>query len=103
MMGKTYRPGCVAGYCLTQSGRGALGLKSRVLNMSQPNTVANRNAEHALRCLSIVIPARDEEGCIASTVRHLNLELSLHDVPHEIIVVDDGSSDGTWSILQEIR
>ena len=53
--------------------------------------------------LSVVIPARDEEGCIASTVRHLNLELTLRDVPHEIVVVDDGSSDRTWEILQELR
>ena len=55
-----------------------------------------------LNLLSIVIPARDEEGCIASTVQHLHLELKLHSVPHEIIVVDDGSSDGTWSCLQEL-
>ena len=55
-----------------------------------------------LSLLSVVIPARDEEGCIASTVRHLNLELELHKVPHEIIVVDDGSSDRTWQILSEV-
>ena len=54
-----------------------------------------------LRLLSIIIPARDEEGCIASTVEHLHLELDLRGVPHEIIVVDDGSTDRTWSILQE--
>jgi len=53
-----------------------------------------------LSLLSIIIPARDEEGCIASTIGHLHLELSLHNVPHEIVVVDDGSSDGTWGILQ---
>jgi dolichol-phosphate mannosyltransferase len=55
-----------------------------------------------LRMLSIVIPARDEEGCIASTVEHLHLELRMHDVPHEILVVDDGSSDATWHILQDV-
>jgi dolichol-phosphate mannosyltransferase len=54
-----------------------------------------------LRLLSIIIPARDEEGCIASTIKHLHLELELRGVPHEIIVVDDGSTDRTWSILQE--
>jgi len=53
--------------------------------------------------LSIVIPARNEEGCIAATVSHLHLELDLQGVPHEIVVVDDGSTDRTWSILQEIE
>jgi len=53
--------------------------------------------------LSVVIPARDEEGCIASTVEHLHLELKLNDVPHEIVVVDDGSTDGTWAILQGLK
>ena len=52
-----------------------------------------------LHLLSIVIPARDEEGCIASTVEHLFIELRIHNVPHEIVVVDDGSSDSTWELL----
>jgi dolichol-phosphate mannosyltransferase len=56
-----------------------------------------------LQKLSVVIPARDEEGCIASTVEHLHLELRLNNVPHEIIVVDDGSSDGTWEVLQKLK
>ncbi len=53
--------------------------------------------------LSVVIPARDEAGCIASTVEHLHVELRLRDVPHEIVVVDDGSQDGTWEILERLK
>ena len=53
-----------------------------------------------LSLLSVVIPARDEEGCTDSTIEHLHLELSLRRVTHEIVVVDDGSSDSTWQILQ---
>jgi dolichol-phosphate mannosyltransferase len=56
----------------------------------------------ALTLLSVVIPARDEEGCIQGTVEHLHLELRLNDVPHEIVVVDDGSTDRTWDILQTL-
>ena len=56
-----------------------------------------------LKLLSVVIPARDEESCIASTVEHLHVELRLQGVPHEIIVVDDGSTDRTWQVLQELR
>ncbi len=56
-----------------------------------------------LKLLSIVIPARDEEGCIASTVEHLHVELRLQNVPHEIVVVDDGSRDATWPILESLK
>ncbi|NTU59940.1 MAG: glycosyltransferase family 2 protein [Deltaproteobacteria bacterium] len=61
-----------------------------------------RTAARPLGLLSVVIPARDEEGCVCSTVEHLHLELRLHDVPHEIVVVDDGSSDRTWELLTDL-
>ena len=63
-------------------------------------TSGEPKARGALSLLSVVIPARDEAGCIASTVEHLHLELSLHKIPHEIVVVDDGSTDATWQILE---
>jgi dolichol-phosphate mannosyltransferase len=56
-----------------------------------------------LQLLSIVIPARDEEACIAATVEHLHVELDLRAVPHEIVVVDDGSRDKTWDVLQSTK
>lgn len=59
-------------------------------------------AAEALQLLSVVIPARNEEGCIRATVEHLDLELRLNGVPHEIVVVDDGSTDKTGAILDDI-
>jgi dolichol-phosphate mannosyltransferase len=52
--------------------------------------------------LSIVIPARNEEGCIATTIEHLVLTLRRERIPYEIVIVDDGSSDSTSSILDEL-
>ncbi len=68
--------------------------------MTEP---AGNPALPPLSLLSVVVPARDEEGCIASMVEHLHIELKLHNVPHEIVVVDDGSKDRTWAILQEVK
>jgi len=56
-----------------------------------------------LDLLSVVIPARDEEGNITATVEHLHVELRLRGIPHEIVVVDDGSSDATWDTLRQLQ
>lgn len=56
-----------------------------------------------LKLLSVVLPVRNEEGCIAATVEHLHVELRLQNIPHEIVPVDDGSSDRTWEILEELK
>ena len=45
--------------------------------------------------LSFVIPAFNEEGCIADAVRSINREARRLTNRHEIIVIDDGSTDGT--------
>jgi dolichol-phosphate mannosyltransferase len=67
--------------------------------MKKPSLPAS---SEPLKLLSVVIPCRDEEGTIGSTVEHLHLELGLHEVPHEIVAVDDGSTDSTWQVLESL-
>ena len=56
-----------------------------------------------IRLLSVIVPTRNEEGAITSTVEHLYVELRLHGIEHEIVVVDDGSTDTTWQVLCGLR
>lgn len=55
-----------------------------------------------LKLFSVVIPARDEAESLPATLEHLHREFSSSQVPHEIVVVDDGSKDQTWAVLQQL-
>lgn len=52
--------------------------------------------------LSVVIPAHNEEGHIAQTVRNLADTLRNAGITYEIVVVNDNSSDGTEEILASL-
>ncbi len=51
--------------------------------------------------LSVVIPARNEEGTVGSTVDSIRSRLRREGIAYEVIVVDDGSSDGTASEVEK--
>ncbi|THB77638.1 MAG: glycosyltransferase family 2 protein [Desulfobulbaceae bacterium] len=52
--------------------------------------------------LSLVIPAHNEEGCIENTIRLHSSALAAEQIPYEILVVNDNSSDSTEDILQRL-
>ena len=52
--------------------------------------------------LSVVMPARNEEGCVVETVTGIVAALRREAIPHEIVVVNDGSTDSTESKLQAL-
>jgi len=53
--------------------------------------------------ISIVIPAYDEEACIPKCVREAAEVMDRLERPYEIVVIDDGSTDGTFAALKELR
>lgn len=51
--------------------------------------------------LSIVAPAHNEEQALPLFVQKLARELA--GIRHEIIIVDDGSTDRTWHVIQQLK
>jgi glycosyltransferase involved in cell wall biosynthesis len=51
--------------------------------------------------ISVVIPVYCEEDILAQTLDYLQQTLVKIDLPYELIIVDDGSTDGTWKIVQQ--
>jgi glycosyltransferase involved in cell wall biosynthesis len=47
------------------------------------------------RGLTFIVPAYNEENCIAATIERLTVTLAGLDLPTEVIIVNDGSTDGT--------
>jgi dolichol-phosphate mannosyltransferase len=56
----------------------------------------------AIELFSVVIPAYNEEGCIAKTIESLSQTLAEANIPYEILVVNDNSRDRTEAILQDL-
>ena len=51
--------------------------------------------------LSGVLPAYNEEQMLAKTCRTLKKILDLAEINYELVIVDDGSTDQTWKIIEE--
>ena len=49
----------------------------------------------------MVLPAYNEEQMLAKTCRTLKKILDLAEINYELVIVDDGSTDQTWKIIEE--
>lgn len=52
--------------------------------------------------LSVVIPAHNEEGCLHKTVSRLVDTLQYERIDHEIVLVNDNSTDNTLAVCQQL-
>jgi dolichol-phosphate mannosyltransferase len=64
-------------------------------------SLAEWEADGVAGMLSVLIPAHNEEGRIAPTVRALHAALARAGIRHEILVVNDSSRDRTEDVLKE--
>jgi undecaprenyl-phosphate 4-deoxy-4-formamido-L-arabinose transferase len=52
--------------------------------------------------ISLVVPVYNEEGTLEEVYRQSVEALEALGRPYEIVIVDDGSSDGTWKLLEQL-
>ena len=55
------------------------------------------------KVLSLVIPAHNEEESIENTIKVFHKKLESEKIPHEIVVVNDNSTDSTEDILKKLK
>jgi glycosyltransferase involved in cell wall biosynthesis len=59
-------------------------------------------AFYGLRMISVIIPAWDEAETLEQLHRELSDVASARGYELQMIMVDDGSTDGTWSVVEEL-
>jgi dolichol-phosphate mannosyltransferase len=71
--------------------------------MRAPSAAASPpHAASPPQLLSVVVPARNEEGSLRESADALLAELARAAIPHELVIVDDGSTDRTAEVVREL-
>src|ERR1043165_4328539 len=53
--------------------------------------------------ISVVIPLKDEEESLPELADWINRVMNANNLSYEIIFVDDGSTDNSWNVVEELR
>ena len=53
--------------------------------------------------ISLVIPLKDEEESLPELSEWINRVMKTNNFSYEIIFVDDGSTDNSWKVIEELR
>ena len=56
-----------------------------------------------MKKLSVIIPARNEAGNLQTCIPEIFEILSSYNIDHEILIIDDGSTDNTSTVITELN
>lgn len=65
--------------------------------------IPESSANNAVKLLSLVIPAHNEEDCIVDTINAITTKLEAENIDYDILIVNDNSKDNTETILQQLH
>ncbi len=69
---------------------------------SRPLRRTSRSASTAVVDVSVLVPAKDEAGNLALFLEMCEATFRGESARYEVVVVDDGSTDGSWALLQAL-
>lgn len=72
-------------------------------SVNQTSAPVDRSGWPVVSSLSFVIPVYNEEGNLSELHRRITEVMAGVGLPYEFILVDDGSKDGTWNIIRQLR
>ena len=53
--------------------------------------------------VSVLVPAKDEAGNLALFMEECDITFRAQPERYEVVVIDDGSTDGSWELLQRLK
>ena len=68
----------------------------------RPALTTPRLAQRPVVDVSVLVPAKDEAGNLPLFLELCEEMLRAQTASYEVVVVDDGSTDGSWSLLQQL-
>ena len=53
--------------------------------------------------ISVVVPLFNEAESLPELLSWINRVMTKHGFSHEVILIDDGSNDGSWEVIEELK
>jgi hypothetical protein len=70
---------------------------------TRPLRTTPRHTSAPIVDVSVLVPAKDEAGNLALFLELCEAMIRAQTARYEVVVVDDGSTDGSWALLQQLR
>ena len=64
---------------------------------------ANHTKKAVSMDISVVVPLYNEEESLEELMQEIDREMKAHQFTYEVVMIDDGSNDGSWAKVNELK